>query len=244
MKVYTRIVFDSAGNVLDEESFEHSGPVALCKGGGGGEVEETEEERALAEVAAKEWNWAQENIRPLMDAYIADIEATDADYSKARGEAGRAGHQAYSAVSDAYQKAQGRRGVNPNSGAWKGGMTAIAEDEAATVASGMTKAGYGVMQDQDRKKMGMLQYGSGKAATALEGVGREASEAASEAVSDARRSFEERGDWQQVAGTAAGVGARAYREPSRKSIGGRYGVRGTNLPDENIDAGTWGSPNF
>ena len=36
MKVITRCVIDINGTVIEEESFEYSGPVALCDGGGGG----------------------------------------------------------------------------------------------------------------------------------------------------------------------------------------------------------------
>lgn len=32
MKIYTKVVYDWDGNVLEEESFEYFGPVALCKG--------------------------------------------------------------------------------------------------------------------------------------------------------------------------------------------------------------------
>lgn len=34
MKVYTKVVMDLDGNIIEEESYEHSGPVALCGGGG------------------------------------------------------------------------------------------------------------------------------------------------------------------------------------------------------------------
>lgn len=36
MKIYTRLVLDADGKVLEEDSFEHTGPVAEAKGGGGG----------------------------------------------------------------------------------------------------------------------------------------------------------------------------------------------------------------
>lgn len=35
MKIYERIVLDWDGTVLEEESFEYTGPLALCGGGGG-----------------------------------------------------------------------------------------------------------------------------------------------------------------------------------------------------------------
>ena len=42
MKIYERIVLDWDGTVLEEESFEYTGPVALC-GGGGGKTSKTPE---------------------------------------------------------------------------------------------------------------------------------------------------------------------------------------------------------
>lgn len=35
MKIYERIVMDWDGNVLEEQSFEYEGELALCGGGGG-----------------------------------------------------------------------------------------------------------------------------------------------------------------------------------------------------------------
>ena len=35
MKIYERLVMDWDGNTLEQDSFEYSGPVALCGGGGG-----------------------------------------------------------------------------------------------------------------------------------------------------------------------------------------------------------------
>lgn len=36
MKIYTRLVLDKDDNIIEEESYEYTGPVAQCKGGGGG----------------------------------------------------------------------------------------------------------------------------------------------------------------------------------------------------------------
>lgn len=36
MKVFTRTVMDWDGSILEQDSEEYSGPVALCGGGGGG----------------------------------------------------------------------------------------------------------------------------------------------------------------------------------------------------------------
>jgi len=36
MKIYTRLVLDKDDNIIEEESYEYTGPVAQCGGGGGG----------------------------------------------------------------------------------------------------------------------------------------------------------------------------------------------------------------
>ena len=36
MKIYKKIVWDKDDNIIEEESYEHTGPIAKCKGGGGG----------------------------------------------------------------------------------------------------------------------------------------------------------------------------------------------------------------
>ena len=36
MKIYKKIVFDKDDNIIEAESYDHTGPVAECKGGGGG----------------------------------------------------------------------------------------------------------------------------------------------------------------------------------------------------------------
>lgn len=36
MKIYKKIVFDKDDNIIEAEAYEHTGPVAECKGGGGG----------------------------------------------------------------------------------------------------------------------------------------------------------------------------------------------------------------
>lgn len=35
MKIYSRMVFDKDNNLIESESYEHTGPVAQCGGGGG-----------------------------------------------------------------------------------------------------------------------------------------------------------------------------------------------------------------
>ena len=40
MKVYNKIVYDKDMNIIEEDSYEYSGPVAECKGGGGNPIKQ------------------------------------------------------------------------------------------------------------------------------------------------------------------------------------------------------------
>jgi hypothetical protein len=71
MKVYERIVISIAtGAVLEEQSFDYSGPVALCGSGGGGGYEPDKEYNArIAKIAEKQadigteaWNYYQYGV--------------------------------------------------------------------------------------------------------------------------------------------------------------------------------------
>ena len=61
MKVYTKIVMDMAGNVIEEESFLYDGPIAECKGGGGSvdSVDEAYNAR-MATLSEEQQDWARE----------------------------------------------------------------------------------------------------------------------------------------------------------------------------------------
>ncbi len=76
MKIYTKIVLDKKSNVIEEESFEYSGPVALCKGGSSSSVDKAynrgllaiqQEQQAQAEKYFDFWESAQQ---PLERAQI------------------------------------------------------------------------------------------------------------------------------------------------------------------------------
>lgn len=83
MRVYTRIVIDMAsGAVLEAEGFDYDGPVALCKGGGGGSqttnTQDIEYNARMATIAESQQGMAQEyfnfwksDYKPLEQEQIA-----------------------------------------------------------------------------------------------------------------------------------------------------------------------------
>ena len=61
MKIYTRVVIDMAdGSVLEEDSFEHHGDVALCKGSSSTTTVDKEYNRRMASIAERQQGMAEE----------------------------------------------------------------------------------------------------------------------------------------------------------------------------------------
>ena len=61
MKMYTRVVIDMAdGSVLEEDSFEHHGDVALCKGSSSTTTVDKEYNRRMASIAERQQGMAEE----------------------------------------------------------------------------------------------------------------------------------------------------------------------------------------
>jgi len=61
MKVYTKLVIDIAsGEIEHEESYDYDGPVALCKGGGGGDAVDEEYNARMATIYESQQGMAEE----------------------------------------------------------------------------------------------------------------------------------------------------------------------------------------
>lgn len=70
MKVYTKIVMDWDGRVLEEESFDYHGPMAECKGGGSdvNSVDEAYNAR-MATLSEEQQDWAREYFQMWQEYY-------------------------------------------------------------------------------------------------------------------------------------------------------------------------------
>lgn len=64
MKIYTRVVIDMASSaVLESRSYEHHGPIAQCKGGGGGSTTNTVDygyNARMATLSEEQQAWARD----------------------------------------------------------------------------------------------------------------------------------------------------------------------------------------
>ena len=167
-KIYTRVVLDMAtGRVIEEQSHEHDGPVAQCKGGGGGSnVDSVDEEynARMATLSEEQQDWAREYFnfwraeeKPLESAMIkSDLAEVGlrqpvqrAFYEKSlngvdtQARAARAGADVQHSFDNMRQqlaRQSSRLGINPNSGKMATAMTSMGNELTKSKAGAMSAA--------------------------------------------------------------------------------------------------------
>lgn len=170
-------------------------PVFL-KGGKGGGIEVTDEERANAEVAAENWNHYVTDLKPAVEDYVSDVRG---DVS-GRVEKGKGMGNA-----DLMQKVGSPR-LNPN----KAGSGVA--DKVMTAKSGMELAvtsGVNALHAADLQ--GVLDAGKGKASTARAGMADIASLAAREALNENELDYNSDVSTGRTIASGVGMAAGMYK---------------------------------
>jgi hypothetical protein len=143
----------------------------LGKGSKSGSIPVTEAERANAEVAAKSWNDYVTELKPMTEAYVADVRSdVTPRVETAQGMAN----------ADIMQKV-GTPTINPNQ---PGAVTGMASKLAMTKSTSDLNVESGVKGNQASELQGVLDIGQGKATTATAGMADLASQAAKTAFND------------------------------------------------------------
>jgi len=88
MKIYTKVVIDmKTGHVVSADTFEHTGPVALCGGGGGGkDTVDKNYNKGMLELSREQQSWAREMFNMFKYGVSYDPYAVDAATGKSLGE--------------------------------------------------------------------------------------------------------------------------------------------------------------
>ena len=182
----------------------------MSGGGGDNKVKDTPEQKYLAQVAAEKWNFAQEQLAPLENRYMEQVEQMDSEgrMSYIRGRTMQAQNQAQSGAMDEMELGLGQAGINPNSGRFQGEMEGLGLDLAESGGENLGRAQF----EQDSQKVMGLQnitaIGQGQSGQAQAGLSQMAQESAADAIGDAQNAFNRRSANLQLVGTVAGAGTR------------------------------------
>jgi len=179
-------------------------------GGGGGDntVKDTPEQRQLAAVAAEKWNFAQERLAPLEDAYMESVgQMTDAGkMSYIRGRTMQAQQQAGSELADQAGQQLQQGGIDPSSGRYQGTMSGLSLDTAQAGGETLGRAQFEQENQQVQGLQNIVAIGQGQAGQAQAGLAGLADQSAADARQSAATQFNRRSANLQLLGQVAGAG--------------------------------------
>ncbi|MGB0662774.1 MAG: hypothetical protein ACPGMR_03185 [Pontibacterium sp.] len=185
------------------------------------EVEESEEQRALAQVGAEQWNYAQETLVPLQDMYIEKVNQMDSQANKdfLEGKTNIGMQSGLASGFDQVVSGASGAGLDLSSGALKGGLVDSALGSAQVGGDTAARA----LTQQDELKVQGLQnvvaMGAGQETQAIAGLADSASLAQSTARQNATNSFNRRSANLQTLGTIAGAGTSYYQNQPTMKLG-------------------------
>ena len=215
-------------------------------GGGDNTVKDTPEQKALAKVAAEKWNFAQEELAPLENEYMASVDQMDSasNMSYIRGRTMQAQTQAQGEVQGQLEDGLGKAGVNPNSGRFQGGVNDLGLDLAESGGENLGRAQF----EQDNQKVTGMQnitaIGQGQSGRAQAGLSGLARQSSYDAIGDAKNAFSRRSANLQLVGNIAGAGTRYGMEggasPNQYSMETGAGTSSNNFGLENATGGNYG----
>ena len=157
-------------------------------GGGSVTVQETESEKAQAEVAESMWELYQQKLEPYEDVFIQDVEKMNNPlaYQKAAGDTNMAYSSQFGDARDQASNTLTSSGINPNSGKFGTTQNSLTRQQAFQQNDAMNQA----QSSQADQFVGGLEdalaIGSGESAQNMSALDSLSSASNKAAISDAR----------------------------------------------------------
>lgn len=175
-------------------------------------IKDTPEQKALAKVAAEEWNYAQEVLAPLQDLYMEQVDDFTSQDRKdyVTGKSNLGAQNAIGQGSSELVTNATANGLDMSSGKFK---SALSDSVTDTAAIGGEVASRGLMDLEKGKAQGLqnvVAIGAGQETQAIAGLSDISSLSAQTARSDAYNAFNRNSANLQTLGTVAGAGANYY----------------------------------
>jgi hypothetical protein len=178
-------------------------------GGGGGKIDETEAEKAQAEVALQRWGDYQDIFKPFENQYMQEV-----DQMNSAATMDRASNLALNPIAKTFaqeganiQRGMNASGVNPNSGKAMTSKDMVADAQASAEVDATSRT----TSTQQDNYVGGLQnisaMGQGQATNAIMGMGDVASRSQSYAVDSARDAMADQNNLRSGIGAIVGAGA-------------------------------------
>jgi hypothetical protein len=178
-------------------------------GKGPKKLDETEQERALAEIAAQRFNRYKEVFAPLEDQYIQQVfDVRDqSNYENAGGIAAAQFQKEFQTGQDKLSDQMFQQGVDPSSGAFQENSAALRRAQAVGQGLGVSGAKVANTDRFYQGLRGVMAIGQGQASDAIEGMAGIARQSQETANAAAARAFDKSSAIRS--GVSAGLGYAA-----------------------------------
>lgn len=177
-------------------------------GGGDGKIEETDQQKAFADVTRKKWEQYQKDYKPAENRFMDDVNRRNSDtaYQQAANLASVPVESSFSGQINQAAKQMTSSRVNPNSGLFKEELNKIDRKKESAKSDFQNQA---QVSQQDRYTGGLqniVAMGQGQATQATQGLGDLAGMANQRAANDAQNESQNRQGNRQIAGAVVGAG--------------------------------------
>lgn len=204
------------------------------KSGGDNEIEPTEEEKALANIAVDRWNDYESRIKPYENEFMAEVQMTPGDYQKARGDAVTATEQSFADErADLSENLFAKQGVAPGSGSHAMQTGGMAQDQAEVAGVGAGEAHTATQAQHMAGLQSIVDMGQGQASEAKSGLGSVAQGAAQDAQHRASMAADQRQSTRKAVGSALGAGTAYYMNKDGSGLSGSWDAP----PDDGLRGG-------
>jgi len=183
----------------------------MCGGGKAPEVEETEAERALAEVSAKQWQDYKTDFVPLENQYMKRVDDINGSANMQNMEAsGIAGvNEQVSGSNGKMERSMFAGGIDPTAGKFKTKSAALNSAIRKTAENAGSNARFSAENAHIQGVSNIVSMGNGQEAVALNSMSGLARNATNEAIGDARNDFTKWQGEQELTGAVVGAGTAA-----------------------------------
>ena len=186
--------------------------------GGSNEIQETEAQRAAADVATEQWNLYNSDLKQYEDIFMDKVDDlnNEREYDKLSGTAALGTAQAFGEARVGLAGSLAAGGVDPTSGKYQEAMGALETDQALSQTDTTNRA---QSSQQDKYVAGLkdvVSIGAGQKAESLAGIGDVATTSLRKATSDAQSSYQSQQATAGLVGTLAGA-ATSYGLASLKA---------------------------
>lgn len=175
--------------------------------GGSNEVKETAAQKAQAEVAKKQWDLYQSDLRQYEDIFMNKVDNLNSQeqYDKIAGTAALGTAQSFGAARQGLSDGMAASGIDPTSGRYQEAMRDLETEQALSQTDNVNRA---QSSQQDRYVAGLqdvASIGQGQKAEALQGYSDLAASSLSKAASNAQAALATKQATSGAIGSLAGA---------------------------------------